>query len=92
MSSRSRRTEPSSVPYVPQAESLILPDGVVGEEVAELLTEFDHPNHHQDENTIIGLEDDVGNSDDRLADNEAEKVPWWKRPSPWWSVSYLAWG
>jgi hypothetical protein len=59
---------------------LILPDGAVGEEAAELLTEFVHPNYHQDEGAIIGLEDDDGNSNDK----KAGKLPWWKRPSPWW--------
>ena len=82
--SRSRHIASSSVPYVPQAESLILPDGAVGEEAAELLTEFVHPSHHQDEGTTIGLEDDDGNSDGKLADKKAGKLPWWKRPSPWW--------
>lgn len=86
--SRHRDIASSSVPYVPQAESLILPDGAVGEEAAELLAEFVHPNHHQDEGTI-GLEDDDGNSDDKLANKKARKLPWWKRPSPWWLLAIL---
>lgn len=87
--SRSRHIASSSVPYVPQAESLILPDGAVGEEAAELLNEFVHPNHHHDEGTIIGLEDDDGNSDDNLTDKKAGKLPWWKKPSPWWLLAIM---
>ena len=76
--SRSRSPLVSSdVPLLPQGpETLVLPEGPVGEDVAELLHEFVHPHHRTDE-TLIGdvVQEEIG---------ENAKLPWWKRPSPWW--------
>ncbi|KAF8969597.1 major facilitator superfamily domain-containing protein [Flammula alnicola] len=83
----SRNTTSSQVLYVPQAESLILPDGPVGEEAAELLNEFVHPHRHGTEETLVGLEEaSKGTSDDNDLDKK-RKAPWWKRPSPWWLIT-----
>lgn len=61
-------------------EDLILPEGQVGEEAAEMLQDFLRPGHRQDE-TLVDL--DEGD----LADEEERKaLPWWKRPSPYWRV------
>ncbi|PPQ99088.1 hypothetical protein CVT24_009355 [Panaeolus cyanescens] len=51
-------------------ENLILPDGPVDEQATELLQEFIHP-HHISPGPI-------------KSSGDKEKVPWWKRPSPWW--------
>jgi hypothetical protein len=75
--SRASRHTPSSAPYVPQPESLILPDGPVGEEAAELLAELVH-HHHEDTLTPDADDDDI---EDAVA---RRHLPWWKRPSPWW--------
>ncbi|KDR73681.1 hypothetical protein GALMADRAFT_251462 [Galerina marginata CBS 339.88] len=81
----SRNTTSSSVPYVPQAESLILPDGPVGQEATELLTEFVHPHHHTAEETLVGSSE--GESDDDV--DKKPKLPWWRRPSPWWILGVI---
>ncbi|KAG2019931.1 hypothetical protein CC2G_005324 [Coprinopsis cinerea AmutBmut pab1-1] len=74
--SRSERAT-SEQPYVTQANSLILPDGPVNEEAAELLEEFVGTHHHEGAG-LIGDEADDGEHD------EWKDVPWWKRPSPLW--------
>lgn len=73
MASRSRSRTP-----VPDIEALVLPDGTVSDETADLLHEFVHPSHHHenlfDEPTVAG-------------DNDLElrlSLPWWKRPSSLW--------
>jgi len=72
----------TSVPYVPQPESLVIPDGPVGEEATELLNEFVHPHHHGSADTLAGSKtSDDDTEDDGIA---SSKLPWWKRPSPWW--------
>ncbi|KAF5369159.1 hypothetical protein D9615_009966 [Tricholomella constricta] len=71
--SRAHRS-PSPGPYVPQPESLILPDGAVGDEAAELLEDLVHPNH----------EDLDADADYRLRKESHKHLPWWKTPSPWW--------
>lgn len=72
------RNTTSAVPYVTDPESLILPDGPVGEDAAELLQEFAHPHHHAAEDTLVGSSDDEGD------DGSKTTRPWWKTPSPWW--------
>ncbi|GLB34576.1 putative major facilitator superfamily protein [Lyophyllum shimeji] len=65
---------PSPGPFVFQPESLILPDGPVGEEEAELLEELVHPHR--------GVPD--ADADDFLQEQRRKNLPWWKTPSPWW--------
>jgi len=77
-SSRHGYQRSSPVPYVPQVENLILPDGPVGEEAAGLLNEFVHSN----EDTPIDAADDEDPEEDLIR----RRLPWWKRPSPWWWV------
>ncbi|KAH9484438.1 putative membrane protein [Psilocybe cubensis] len=84
---QSRTVTSTSQPYVPQPESLILPDGAIGEEAAELLGEFVHP-HHIPEETLVGSDDPMEDgSDDEL--DKRSRLPWWKRPSPWWLLGVL---
>ncbi|KAJ7120490.1 major facilitator superfamily domain-containing protein [Mycena crocata] len=71
VSSTSRHTASRSVSY---AQS-VLPDGPVDEETVELLGELVHPRHEQEE-TLVDDEED--------ARAERQRLPWWKRPSPWW--------
>ncbi|PPQ91426.1 hypothetical protein CVT25_014314 [Psilocybe cyanescens] len=86
-SQQSRTVISTSLPYVPQPESLILPDGAVGEETAELLEEFVHP-HHSPEETLIGSENPAEDESDDEPGKKLRK-PWWKRPSPWWLLGVL---
>lgn len=67
------------LPYVPAPpESLILPDGPVGEDDAELLDELVHRRSDTQDTLVAGEEDDEH--------AQRRKLPWWKRPSPWWYV------
>ncbi|KAL0946702.1 hypothetical protein HGRIS_012889 [Hohenbuehelia grisea] len=80
----SRNTTASSIPIVQQAESLILSDGPVGEEAAELLTDF--VRHHADETLVADDEESMleADADDGDDTDEWAGKPWWKRPSPYW--------
>ncbi|RDB23050.1 putative membrane protein C14C4.07 [Hypsizygus marmoreus] len=85
-SSRSRqrsrpRRSPSPGPYVPQAESLILPDGAVSEEAAELLADLVHP--HREYKHIDA------DSDYRMLRESTKHLPWWRRPSSWWLLGLV---
>ncbi|KAF9014116.1 major facilitator superfamily domain-containing protein [Cyathus striatus] len=62
-----------NVPYVPQPEGMILPDGQVGEEALN--------------ESLIGEEeeDPLLNAEMR----KRASLPWWKRPSPWWLLGVL---
>jgi len=71
-------------PYVPEAREVILSNGPVGEEVSELLDEFVHPHRHGTEETLFELNGNEGASDDEGKVSKKVKLPWWKRPSPWW--------
>lgn len=77
-------TSRSLTPYVPQPESLILPDGPVGEEATELLNEFVHPNRPGTEDTLVVSDDNEGASDDEGKVDKGFRLPWWRRPSPLW--------
>ncbi|KAF4615419.1 hypothetical protein D9613_002574 [Agrocybe pediades] len=82
----SRTTTSTSVPYVPQPESLIIPDGPVGEEAAELLTEFVHPHQRSSADTLVDSDEDENSKDEQ---NKKSQLPWWKRPSPWWLIGIM---
>ena len=66
-------------------QSLILPDGTVGEEATQLLQDFVHPRNDVEETLLE--EDEV---DHTIGNDERDNryLPWWKRPSPWWSVGF----
>ncbi|KAJ3502515.1 hypothetical protein NLJ89_g8854 [Agrocybe chaxingu] len=66
-------------------ESLILPDGPINEEESEILHGFAHPHHHEAEEALVESNEDE--SDDELA--QKSRLPWWKRPSPWWLLAAL---
>ncbi|KAF8163650.1 major facilitator superfamily domain-containing protein [Crassisporium funariophilum] len=82
------RTSSSPGPYVPQPESLILPDGAVGEEATELLQEFVHPHHYGPEETLVDSDSSTESIDDEIHD-KTHNLPWWKRPSPWWLLGIM---
>ncbi|KIJ69039.1 hypothetical protein HYDPIDRAFT_23901 [Hydnomerulius pinastri MD-312] len=78
--------------YIPQPQGTLFPDGTVDEQVAEMLHEFVHP-HSQEETTLLGAEDmDTSVIDEEEDEGHAEEVaswkrlPWWKRPSPYWII------
>lgn len=71
----SLRGSPSPGPAVPNPETLILPDGPVGEQAAELLEEFIHASQHE--------EIDV-DADYHLRRAYHKHLPWYRTPSPWW--------
>ncbi|KAF8077579.1 major facilitator superfamily domain-containing protein [Lyophyllum atratum] len=73
------RRSSSSRPYVPQPESLILSDGPVGEEAAELLEDFVHPQHE-----VIDADADY-----HLRKEHHKILPWWKTPSPLWLLTIV---
>jgi len=80
----SRTPSVASIPYLPQAESLILPDGAVGEEATELLQDLVYPRRE----TLIDEEEEDSPTDNETDNEHATRInlPWWKRPSPLWSV------
>lgn len=82
----SRNSSRASVAYLPQGgESLIIPDGPIGEEATELLQEFVNPHH--DRSHISEQEDGAGdNASDTASIEQRKKLPWYKRPSPLWCV------
>ncbi|KAI0093846.1 major facilitator superfamily domain-containing protein [Irpex rosettiformis] len=83
----SRNSSRASLRYLPQdVESMAFPEGTVGAEATELLHEFVHPQHNQHE-PLFGAEPhaDGGEDEDDAASLEIRrKLPWYKRPSPYW--------
>ena len=67
---------------VPQLESVVVPDG------GELLQDFLHLNRpHNTEQTLIDQEgEESGLGEEDVLFVARAKRPWWRRPSPWWSV------
>lgn len=57
-------------------------DGAIGERAAELLEEFagTHQHYHDGEDGGASDESEVSKIEGW------KKLPWWKRPSPWWYV------
>ncbi|KAJ3539408.1 hypothetical protein NMY22_g4751 [Coprinellus aureogranulatus] len=58
-------------------------DGAIGEEAAELLEEFagTHRHHHDSEDLRTHDESESSKIEGW------KKLPWWKRPSPWWLIA-----
>ena len=84
----SRNSSRASLSYLPQdLESIALPEGTVGAETTELLHEFVHP-HHNPHEPLFGdnPHSDGGEDDDSDAASleMREKLPWYRRPSPYW--------
>ncbi|KAH8106787.1 MFS general substrate transporter [Cristinia sonorae] len=88
--SRPRNSRSSSIDayhYSGTPSNLVIPDGQVTEETVELLQELVHPLHESEE-TLTGTEEPESDPEDvhnfqKLAE-ERSKLPWHKRPSPWW--------
>ncbi|THG94666.1 hypothetical protein EW026_g6843 [Hermanssonia centrifuga] len=80
----SRNSSRASLAYLPQGpEDLLLTEGAIGEEAAELLQEFVHPHQHEAEH--IDVEEDESDVASDVASTELRKeVLWYKRPSPLW--------
>jgi hypothetical protein len=78
----SGRATPADQPYVGHAESLVLPEGPVSGQTAELLQEFVHPRHRDSQATENTLTGEEWSEENEVAD--MKKLPWWKRPSPYW--------
>ncbi|KAF8843573.1 MFS general substrate transporter [Paxillus ammoniavirescens] len=74
--------------YIPQAARALFPDNNVDEQAAEYVQL-----HHEEEYSLLGAHDiDSPVNDDQEEDHHAEetaswkRLPWWKRPSPYWIV------
>lgn len=86
----SRNSSRVSVAYAPSPETLILPDGPIGEQATELLHELVHPQHRQEEGPLFEDNSGDGDGDDGDSESDASSVelrktlPWYKRPSPMW--------
>ena len=77
----SRASSRASLAYLPQGgESLILEDGPIGEEATELLQDLVHPHRH----VLIEDEEDDRDESDIASIEQRKRLPWYKRPSPWW--------
>ncbi|KAF8891345.1 major facilitator superfamily domain-containing protein [Infundibulicybe gibba] len=63
-----------SIIYVSEAENMILPDGAVSRETAELLGDLIT---HEQEETVVSPGD---------LHQSKSILPWWKKPSPFWLV------
>ncbi|KAF9061927.1 major facilitator superfamily domain-containing protein [Rhodocollybia butyracea] len=65
-------------------DGVLLPDGPVGTETAQLLHGLVHP-HHESEETLVNDEDD----EETVEILRRKQMPWWKRPSPVWMLVML---
>jgi hypothetical protein len=81
------------VPYLPTGPAdLLVPEGTVGEESAELLQEFVRP-YHAAEETLVEEELGIPEEDAALiaqAKEHRKNLPWWKRPSGYWQVYLIS--
>ncbi|KAI0054031.1 MFS general substrate transporter [Auriscalpium vulgare] len=94
--SRVRAARSQSPPLLPAGlESLVFQDGGLDEETAEYIHEFVHPHHHDPDETFIEVDHDPTpdeEADERSIEDERaarSKLPWWKRPSPWWYIGLI---
>ncbi|KAG6902244.1 hypothetical protein C0995_002616 [Termitomyces sp. Mi166 len=71
----STRRSTSSGPTVPNPETLILPNGPVGEQATELLEEFVHSSQHEEEIDV--------DADYHLRRAHHKNLAWYRTPSPW---------
>ena len=79
----SRASSRASLAYVPAGgESLLLPEGAIGEEATELLQEFVNPHHHHDRVDVD--DDEVDDGSDTASLEHIKSLPWYRRPNPWW--------
>ncbi|KDR68702.1 hypothetical protein GALMADRAFT_256506 [Galerina marginata CBS 339.88] len=83
--STSRNATPTAVPDILQADGLTLPDGSVGKGITKPLTELVHPRHHTAQEASVGSSEEE--SDDDI--DKKPRLPWWKRPSPWWVLGVI---
>ncbi|KAH9484437.1 putative membrane protein C14C4.07 [Psilocybe cubensis] len=87
-----KSTKNSTISFMQQPESLILPDGAIGADAAELLEEFVHPHHpgraYLTETTLVESDTSAGDESDNNSRKEV-KSPWWKKPSPWWLLMLM---
>lgn len=88
----SRNSSRASLAYLPQGgESLLLPDGPIGEEATELLQEFVHP-HRSAGHVLADDREDAAAEDDSASDaasvEQRKKLPWYRRPSPLWCAAH----
>ena len=63
-------------PYASQPENQILPDVPIGDAAAEFLHELVH-HHHED----VNANNEGSDTEEAIY---RHRLPWWKRPSPWW--------
>lgn len=70
---------------------MVLSDGTITEQTAELLHEFVHPHQHTEDTLVEDPEEDQ----DAAVDAELKaraKLPWWKHASPYWCATLnLTW-
>lgn len=97
MSRASSRFRPSRAPSHSRTQSealltdpasMVLSDGTITEQTAELLHEFVHPHQHTEDTLVEDPEEDQ----DAAVDAELKaraKLPWWKRASPYWILAMM---
>jgi hypothetical protein len=81
----SDREIPAGQPYTSRAEEPIHPEGSVSKQTPEFLEELVHPRHHDSYATEDTLAEEEWSDEDERA--KMRKLPWWRRPTPWWYVA-----
>ena len=87
--SKSRHRSQDSRVFVPDSNTLLLPEGDTGQSTSDLLDVIEPQHEHGQDHTLVEAEDEDA-SDDELEQLTEPPLPWYKRPSPWWSVSDVA--